>query len=178
MHTCRLHMTEVGDGALQFAFQAAFVTILLHELAGTQTAVLVHKFITVAVVTCNAGGGNFQTHLADTLCRYQQHTGRGIYTIAGIAGLQHLYQLGNIKTGQTRINRLVFLTLGPQYNTETQCDAGSQSDQKTGLTQQVETVKTGQKTSGITAWSCADWYAGIGHFGSHDLVPSIRLACS
>ncbi|MNQ78456.1 hypothetical protein D3C85_933660 [compost metagenome] len=136
VHAGALDVVQAGNGAGQFAFEAATITGRLHELAGAQPLFLVEDFKTdVAVAGSDTSAREFEPRTGQVLGLDQQGTGIGFDGIRNIGGGQGIHDLLGVHTGKAAIQRTVVRLLGPQHHGKANRHARGQADQQAHLTQ-------------------------------------------
>ncbi|MNF82363.1 hypothetical protein D3C84_646670 [compost metagenome] len=136
MHAGTLDVVQAGNGAGQFAFEAATVAGRFHELAGAKPLLLVEDFKTdVAVAGSDTSGRELEPRSGQVIGLDQQGTGIGFDGVRDIGGGQGIHDLLGVHAGKAAVQRPVVRLLGPQHHGKTNRHARCQADQQAHLTQ-------------------------------------------
>ncbi|MNK96902.1 hypothetical protein D3C87_1172130 [compost metagenome] len=136
VHAGTLDVVQAGNGAGQFAFQAATIAGRFHELAGAQPLFLVEDFKTdVAVAGSDTSARELEPRAGQVVGLDQQGTGIGFDGVRDIGGGQGIHDLLGVHAGKAAVQRPVVWLLGPQHHGKTNRHARRQADQQAHLTQ-------------------------------------------
>ena len=136
MHTGTLDVVQAGDSPRQFTFQATTITRGFHELAGTETLLLVENFETdVAVTRGHTGTRQFQLRTPIILRLDQQSPGVRLDGIGNVSGRQGLDNLIGVHPRQAAEQRPIIRLLRPKHHGEANRHTGGQTDQQANLAQ-------------------------------------------
>ena len=130
MNASGLDIVQTGNGARQLAFKSPAIARGLHELAGTEPLLLVENLETdVAVGRRNTGTGQPQARASQIIGLDQQGTGVGFDGVGNIGRGEGIHHLAGIHPSETAEQRPIIRLLRPEHHTETDSDAGGQTDQ-------------------------------------------------